>query len=173
MCDEIPLVYYGSTTQKLSYRLSGHRRVFKFFLGGKGNYVTSFEIVKYVSCKIILVEKFSCDSKEELFARERFYIENNDCVNRNIPGRTKEEYRQTRENKEKMGEYCKEYYENNKKKISEYKKEWYGANREKIAENLKEKYTCDCGSELTKGNKLRHQKTKKHQNFINPPEYSK
>jgi hypothetical protein len=38
---------------------------------------------------IILVENYPCNNKYELEAKERWYIENNDSINKNIPTRTK------------------------------------------------------------------------------------
>ena len=76
------LVYYGSTIEKiLTNRLSGHRTDYKYWLNGKQTYVTSFEIIKYEDCKIILVESFPCNTKYELTARDQYYIDNNKCVN--------------------------------------------------------------------------------------------
>ena len=40
------------------------------------------------NCKIELVENYACNSKEELNAREGFYIQNNECVNKLVAGRT-------------------------------------------------------------------------------------
>ena len=55
--------------------------------------------------KIELVESFSCNSKEELLKREGYYISHNQCVNRCVAGRTRQEYRN--ENKEAIQEYLK------------------------------------------------------------------
>ena len=64
------------------------------------NYI--FDKFGFENCKIELVENFPCNSKEELTKREGFYIQSNDCVNKHIAGRTKEEYKeQTREKKMK------------------------------------------------------------------------
>lgn len=60
---------------------------------------------------ITLKEKFPCNDNDELHARERFYIDNNDCVNKNIPGRTAEEYKN--DNKVKISEQKKEKYDCN------------------------------------------------------------
>jgi len=90
--DETDDVYYGSTCDLLSKRLSGHRGSYKSYLKGNGAKSTSFDIVKFESSKIVLVEKFPCDDKTELFKRERHYIELNECVNKFIPGRTSKEY---------------------------------------------------------------------------------
>ena len=78
-------VYYGSTIEtKITNRLSSHRQHYKRQL--KENYaygyVTSYEIVEYDDCKIILVENFPSNTKYELLAREQYYIDNNDYVNK-------------------------------------------------------------------------------------------
>ena len=96
------LVYYGSTYCKLSYRLSGHKSDYKSYLNGKRNYRSSYELMKLGDAQIILVEDFPCDTKKELLAREGYYIRNNECINKYVPGR------RTR----------KEYYQNNKEEIS-------------------------------------------------------
>ena len=81
--NETHLVYYGSTIENtLTNRLSGHRTSYKKWLVGKDGYVTSFEIVKYEDCKIILVESFPCNTKDELTSREQYYIDTNTCVNK-------------------------------------------------------------------------------------------
>jgi hypothetical protein len=109
-----------------------------------------------------------------LHARERYYIELNKdiCVNKNIPTRTKKEYDE--DNKEKIKEYYQqnkekkaEYYQQNKEKKIEQNKEYRNVNKEKRAEHAKQKITCECGSIITIHHKSSHERTKKHQNFIN------
>ena len=143
------LVYYGSTTMKyLSSRLAKHRsevnitskRCRSHLLFTEGDTVT-----------ITLVENVeNCKDKYELQARERWYIENSECVNKNIPTRTEKEWRE--ENKETIAANAKEYYqanreqflekrkdyrEENKEQITEYLKEWYKKNKEKQNKKLK------------------------------------
>ena len=103
-CSENDLVYYGSTIRKLKYRLQQHKSNYKRYLEGKEQYyMTSYEIVKYSTAAIELVEDYPCDTKKELLLKEGYYIRNNPCVNMDIPGRTKKER-------------GKEYYEKNKEK---------------------------------------------------------
>ena len=68
------LIYYGSTTQKLSVRMAGHRMNSKTNRGGE----SSKEILCFDDANIILVENYPCNSKEELFKKESEYILNND-----------------------------------------------------------------------------------------------
>ena len=74
-------------------------------------------------------------------------------------------------NKEKTALNNKEYYQNNKESIQKYKKEYREKNKELISLNRKlkysETYTCECGVSLTKCNKTRHKKTKKHLKYVN------
>ena len=79
--------YYGSTVQKLCVRLSEHRRNYKRETGK----FTSKKVLCYNDAKILLVENYPCNSKEELYMKEGYYIRNNECVNRCIAGRKKEE----------------------------------------------------------------------------------
>ena len=138
--DEI-LIYYGSTTQfYLSSRLAQHIQKFKNYLenNNKKIYMTSFSIFEKYSIDnviILLVENYPCNSKAELEARERFYIDSNICVNKKIPTRTQKEY--YNDNKEIIIEKVKNYYNHNKDVISEKNKLKYVDNKEKILENHK------------------------------------
>jgi len=125
-------IYIGSTKKKLKCRIKEHKNDYKRYLNNKYHYISSFEIVKYDDCKIELLEELKCDNKKEQLEKEKYYIQNNDCVNRCIPIRTKGEYYEN--NKEKIKEYQKEYNENNKEKIKEYRNEYYENNKEKIKE---------------------------------------
>ena len=70
-------------------------------------------------------------------------------------------------NKSDAGQKAKrKYYEANKERIKEYHKEWRQANKERIKEQKRQKTTCGCGSEYTKRNKTKHERTKKHQKWL-------
>ena len=92
-CHKTGKQYIGSTTCRLlCQRLSSHYESFLKHQRGYGSYTTSFEILKGDNYSIYLLEKFPCSCKDELIQRERHYVETMDCVNRNVPGRTKQEY---------------------------------------------------------------------------------
>ena len=91
------MVYYGHTCQTLAQRFTKHKH--------HTNTANSQIIIELGDAIILLVENFPCNSEYEALAREAFYILNNECVNKQIPGRTK-----------------KEYYEANKPEILEQKK---------------------------------------------------
>ena len=129
-------IYYGSTKQGLSIRLSGHRRSYKDYLNGKINFITSFKILENNDYTISLVEQVEYNDKIELTARERFYIENFDCVNKVIPNRNPKEWYES--NKEQINEQQKLWREANKDKFKEYQKLYYQKNKDK--EKIKNKY---------------------------------
>jgi hypothetical protein len=136
-------IYIGSTIQKyITTRLAGHVGDYKSYLNNNQHYMASFEIIKNANYDIILIENINCETKEQLHARERFYIESMDCINKNIPGRTKHEY----------------YIKNKETILTQYKNE--------IAEKKKKKFTCTCGSECRISEKARHERTIKHQTYL-------
>ena len=144
-------IYIGSTTKKnLSKRMSGHVYVYKKVKSGISiNKTKSFDIFdKYgvENCCIILLENVNAKDKNELKAREAYYIKTLECINKQIPLRSKQEYRD--DNKDKAYKY---YYDN---KIN-------------ILDKMKKKIICDCGSEICKSTQKRHEKSKKHQKYIN------
>jgi hypothetical protein len=95
-------VYIGSTTQTLNIRLKHHKSDYKRYLKGKFGHTTSFEIIKNNDYRIEIIKYVIYKDRIELHQRERYYIENNDCINKIIPSRTKKEY-----NKEYYKEYNK------------------------------------------------------------------
>jgi len=159
-------IYIGSTCNPLYKRLGQHKSTYKEFINGKTNNCTSFELIKLGDAIITLIEDYPCESKEQLRARERYYIELNKdiCVNKVIPTRTCKEYYQT--NKETIEEQQKEYREANKKKIKEQQKKYKNANKEKIVEYNQQKITCECGNSICIFSKAKHERSKKHQQFI-------
>ncbi len=110
-------IYIGSTTKdKLCQRMATHRDNYKQWKKGykNGKYkVMSFDLFdKYGvdNCCIILLENAMCNSKDELFAREKYYIQNTNNLNKYIPIRTVEE----------KSNYQSKYYQENKEKAIDY-----------------------------------------------------
>ena len=158
------MIYIGSTTKKyLSQRMDTHRNNYKCWKNGKYHFVTSFTIFNEYgvqNCIIALLELFPCESKDELVSKEAYYIRKLDCVNKVIPDRTMNEWRE--DNKDKIKEVKKQYYEDNKEKYKDY----YDKNKDEISERHKEKIICGCGGCFRKSDKTRHEKTNKHQNYL-------
>ena len=149
--DEI--VYIGSTAQKLCRRYNAHKH-------------------KAPNHKIILIENYSCNSKEELCKKEQQIIEeHSDLFNKQrayISEEQKEKYKKEfnkqyrKNNKEYYKEYHKKYHENNKNELNEKHKEWYENNKNILNEKRRININCEfCNCEINKGNLKRHQKTKK------------
>jgi len=105
VCNETGEQYFGSTTQSLVQRMCKHRH--------HTNKSASFHIIARGNYDIVLCEEFPCKNKEQLHARERKWIEENECVNKNIPSRTKEERQ----------DYMKEWGEKNRERLREYNRE--------------------------------------------------
>ena len=191
-------VYYGSTTKKyLSQRMTAHRTDYNRWLIGKTHLIMVFKLFEEYgleNCKIVLIENYPCESKDELHAREAHYIKSFECVNKCVPCRTgKERYEDNKDkilkqvkkyrednrdkilvknkqyyknNRNKILEYQSEYRENNRNKISEYMIQYAKANKDKISERKKIKYTCICGSCICKSDKARHERSNKHIKFL-------
>jgi len=110
--------YIGSTTQSLAKRKAEHKK-------NKSN-----EISQLDDFYIELLENFKCENRDELNKREGELIRENDkCVNKNMAGRTKQQYRD--ENKESSKVYYKQWCEDNKEKKKESAKAYYEAQKRK------------------------------------------
>ena len=139
-------IYIGSTIkQYLSQRFVNHRSDFKMWQNEKiprrVNSFILFEEYGVENCEIVLIESFPCNSKDELHAREAYYIKTMACVNKAIPKRTQKEYKI--DNVERIKVRDKDYREANK-------------------ERIQMKIQCACGNLYSHNDKSRHYKSKKH-----------
>jgi Uri superfamily endonuclease len=128
---DLGLTYYGSTSGGLKKRLSRHKSEAKTNNGK----CTSKLLFEKGICKIVLVELYPTDDKTILHQRERFYIENNECVNKNVPTRTKREWRVA--NKEQISKQKKEWEVDNHNKRAKQKRIYRANNSDKIKEQLR------------------------------------
>ncbi len=95
-------VYIGSTELTLKERLRIHEKGFKQYQNGKFHYLTSFDILKNNDYEITSIEEITDEAT--VLKREQYYIHQHaNAVNKNIPGRTKQEYYQ--DNKVKIRAY--------------------------------------------------------------------
>ena len=127
------LYYIGSTTQTLSQRLAKHNSCFKSFKNGKCNYVTSFDILACDDYQIKLIEDCSCSNNKQLQKREgelikTYTIDGFECVNKNVAGRTLQEWRT--DNKDTLAEYQKQYSADNKDRLVERNKQYRETHKE-------------------------------------------
>jgi hypothetical protein len=127
-------IYIGSTSSQLKYRLTCHN---------KNNKTTCKSIISLGDCQIEELEKCNTENRYE---RERYYIETLECVNKLIPGKTKEEKRL--------------------EGIERVKKN-YIKKKDKILEDRKtNKFKCACGSVFRKDGKPEHERSIKHKNYL-------
>tara|TARA_B100001093_G_scaffold467289_1_gene486372 strand:+ start:480 stop:1025 length:546 start_codon:yes stop_codon:yes gene_type:complete len=167
--------YIGSTFNRLHKRFEGHKNAYKYNYG-------NFTIHKYFDTygvdnfKIDLIKTYDVirtndKDRKHLHAYETLWInKTKNCINSNLPFNPlfkidkkiclKKYYEK---NKEKF----KEHYEKNKDDILEYAKNYKEQNRDKIRKDKNEKFNCECGGKYTKCHKVRHFKSKKHQNYLN------
>lgn len=188
--------YVGSTAHKLlNSRLSGHKSSYKSYLNNTNHYFTSFEIIKYDDCQIVLIENYPCNTEEELQRREGHWIKQLDCVNKFVTRRTRTEYFEDnhekikardrkrhsankeqrnlnkkiyrKNNPEKVKQQDKNKYQNNKDIMLDKAKQYYEKNKDKIKQRLAEKITCECGSVVTKASITPHKQSAKHISLMN------
>jgi len=157
-------IYIGSTTQILSKRMSDHRRDYKRYSNNKMNYISSYKIVQYEDSFIELIFEEEFQSVDALHKKEGEYIRSIDCVNRNVAGRTVKEYYE--EHKPQILEQKKQYYEDNRALKLNNATQYYEDHKEIVKEKHKIQYTCKCGSICRISDKKRHERSQKHQAFI-------
>jgi hypothetical protein len=178
VCNISGLVYVGSTCEPtLARRLAKHVGSYKYWKTGKGKYTTSFKIIEMNNYDIVLLEEVKCETKDQLYTRERYYIENLVCVNKTIPLHTMTEYREEHKDEIKIQrkkfreiykEEIKDYREKHKEEIKDYREKHKESHKEYMKEYWKNSVicTCQCGKNYKKATKSHHDKTKYHQNFI-------
>jgi hypothetical protein len=148
ICNITNECYIGSTCEPiLARRLAGHVANYKSYLKGKGNNVTSFKIIANGNYNIVLIELFPCDTKDELYSRESHYTQTIQCVNKI-------------KNQGLNNTLGKMEY------IKQYSKQYDKANMEKIKYRKNTVLICQCGSSHTRINKLQHERSKKHQEYV-------
>jgi hypothetical protein len=154
-------IYYGSTTQTLCVRMAGHRAKYKQYIHGKSP-ICSSRVVKYDDAKIYLVEKYPCNTKEELCSREGYYIKNFECVNTQIAGRDKKGWYE--DNKERILKENKQRYEVNRESILIKHKQYYKENKEYLLKQNKE-YREKNKEDVIKRNRQYYEKIKNNQYY--------
>jgi hypothetical protein len=177
-------IYVGSTTQPLSVRFGEHKR----------HPSTSSQILQYPDAYIELLENYSCADKNELNRREGELIRTMNCVNKQIPNRTRAEHYQDNkeqikekkhhyyqyskpyvleqckkryvENKQEILEQMKQYYIDNKEHINKKNKKYYQDNKQEIKAKQHQKHNCCCGGRYTNSGKSQHFKRTNHIEFV-------
>ena len=130
--------------------MANHIASYKRWKDGKCNFTTSgtlFEKYGVENCHIVILESVNANNKDELCARERYWIQSLRCVNKNISGRNNKEWREAnrdiiriqkntyaKEHSEAIRIRKKQYYLDNKEHIKQY----YLDNKEHILERCKQ-----------------------------------
>ena len=144
-------IYIGSTTQPtVAHRLASHVRNNKSHKKRiKHGGCSSYSILDEGSYTCTLIEMVPCECKDELSAREAYFIKqyrNDDayeCVNIITPLRSPIEYAREHkkerkiyydENKERLLSHKREYYRDNNEAIRAKNKKYADANRERLNE---------------------------------------
>jgi len=172
-------IYIGSTCkERLCQRLAKHKSNYKEWIKDNNNgYISSYELFELGDVEIVLIESVNCNTKDELFKKEREYIDKykDIIVNKQRPITTKEEFivhqkQYYEKNIEHIKQRTKKYRDVNKEKIKIYrdthkeqKKEYITVNKDKINKT----YECECGSILRVYGKNKHTKTTLHQKYLN------
>lgn len=189
--DQTDQMYVGSTAQKLlSHRMGEHKK--DYMKSAKGNCkISSQEIIKFDDARIILIESFPCTSRDELRAREQYWLDIHHTLSVNKQkahvGDDKEAYyaQQKKQNhianKEKYNKISREYHEVHREELKIASKAYYTVHKDTFKQKSKQNYinekehlsskmTCDCGLEMSVSSYARHRKTKFHRNFVEQSE---
>ena len=143
--------YIGSTCNPLHKRKNGHKR--DAIKSPEQPVYKHLNTIGWDNVEIILIESYPCNSKAELEARERYWIEfMKPVLNKVIPTRTpKERYQATPEKfiqrvkkryvtkSNEILQQKKKYYATKSNQLLQQQKKYYQENKEKFAQKYKDK----------------------------------
>ena len=136
------ICYVGSTFNRLSDRWSQHKCVFNRWVADKTRDKCSvyphIEEHGIDQFQIMLVKEYPVVDREHLEAYETLWIKKLRCVNKNSPFQIPKLY----------------------------KAAYHAANRDKIAARKNVKHECSCGGRYTVSNKRQHERSPKHQRWV-------
>jgi hypothetical protein len=138
------IVYIGSTTQTLQARWVNHKSNFKRWVAGEHRACSIFHhFQEYVidSFNIEMVSEHEIEYKRQLHEFEQLLIDQTNCVNQQRAYRT-------------------ELQRNMSQRL------YREANRDRIKAQAAERVDCGCGSNVRRGDKAIHQRTQKHQRWL-------
>jgi hypothetical protein len=138
---ESDLCYIGSTTRELRHRWQSHKTHYQQWVSGDNNVKTTihpyFEMYGIEKFKILLIKEYDVSDSKHLKAYEQLWMN---------------KFKKTCVNKFNII-WTKKMYE---------KYRYQTSNRQA----QRQPYTCSCGGTLSKKGKSRHERTKKHQNWL-------
>ena len=168
------LVYVGSTTQALSVRFGEH----------KSRTCSSRQIIDVGDAYIELYENYPCAGKEELNRREGEVMRSMECVNKQVAGRTRQEY--SEDNREEIKQARKQYYQDHSEERKQAAKQYRRDHRGELKQAAKQRYqdhreernqyskqyNQDHKEEINQYNRLYHQSKKIMQVCVCGTEYN-
>jgi hypothetical protein len=138
-------VYYGSTTKRYP-KQRFHQHVCEYNKGVlRCTSKILFDEYGTENCEFSIIEEV--DDLSQLRQRERYYFENNTCVNFHNPASTKEDKKNSKKN------YTKEHKQDKKEYDIQYRD---------LDIERKIKIECYCGGSYVKRHRLVHEQTAKH-----------
>ena len=174
--------YIGSTFTTTKQRWAEHKKFYKIYCIGNSNQ-GALSIFKYFdkyginNFKLIKIKEYQVwrehqkDTKQ-LRAYEQLWINRTRCVNQYSAFGIK--YLTSKDWRIRNKKHIKKYYQKNKNYILQQKKEY--VQRPEVKEHRKEyqkeydknrpKITCLCGSEFRKSDIRRHERSKKHIEYL-------
>ena len=126
-------VYVGSTTQKLSKRMTNHRTKLK-----PGRILRLYEKMREIGedkFYIEPIEEYPCQNSEQLLKREGEWMRQIGTLNENVPGRNNKQYKQ--EHKENIKEREKHITKKTKNKYYKDKKNTIKKTKKRLMNDIK------------------------------------
>lgn len=169
-------LYVGSTTN-FTKRKCSHKEACTNANSKKHN----FNVYQFIrdngnwdNWDMILIEYYPCNTELEKLQRERYWIEELKATLNTVKNigllmeLGKGEYiKQHRlKNKESVSQYYKQYHKDNKETKINIAKQHYEKNKEKIKLKMRQVCECECGCTYTLANKLRHERSTIHQEYL-------
>ena len=126
-------------------RMGGHRAACNRYIKGSSKYRLDvfllFDEFGVENCKIELVEHFPCNNKSELERQEGHHIQNNDCENKRIAGRSYKEYytqnidkilKYRQDHKVEKQNYNKQYRDQHSDELKDYQQSYRADHKDKM-----------------------------------------
>ena len=181
-------IYVGSTCDTLVRRFTCHKSNSKNINKQSTPLYKLINEIGFDRFRIQLICDYPCEDKYQLRQKEGEYIRQIGTLNKQIEGRTKQEW--CADNKEKRKEQgkiyrmenkekIKKYLEENQEKLKEYQKQYRNDHVDKEKENerkrndyhqrkneIRARMTCECGTDVCKRDLSKHFKTQKHINLM-------
>ena len=171
--------YVGHTTD-FTTRKCSHQRNSKKTDGTEQSDLYVYKFIRenggWENWDMVLIETSKCDNGLQARQRERYFIETlGASLNKTIPFLSVEEKKERdhlryKENidrhNELMRDVNKRLRQEFPERYKEYDRQKWINNKEKIQAHQKEIIKCECGVNFQRTSKARHEKSKKHQQYL-------